>query len=132
MHGESQPRTYFVGRRLPEGAEVFAVTAKAVNRLGAGPAAPSELDWHGTTAAAMELSGQLLARATEERPSRDLQSRFALYFVPRLPHRGFVLDADDVRRWLRIAGEIGERTPASRRWWTGRFRAGFHGTASDA
>jgi hypothetical protein len=129
MRGESQPHTYFVGRRLPEGTEVFTVNAKGVHRLG-DAAAP--LDWHGTPTAAMELSKQLLARATKERPSRDVLSRFALYFVPRLPHRGFVLDADDVRHWLRIAGEPEERAPASRRLWTGRLRAAFHGSASDA
>jgi len=128
MRGESQPHTYFVGRRLPDGTEVFTVTAEGVNRLEAGEATAA-LDWHGTTAAAMKLSEQLLAWATKERPSRDLQSRFALYFVPRLPHRGFVLDADDVRRWLRIAGEPEQRTPASRRL---RLRTPFHGSASDA
>ena len=80
----------------------------------------------------MELSAQLLARATKERPSRDLQSRFALYFVPRLPHRGFVLDADDVRRWLRVAGETETQMPASRRRWMARLRTPFHGSASDA
>lgn len=129
MRGESQPHTYFVGRRLPEGTELFTVTAQGVNRLGDAAAA---LDWHGTTAAAMELSGQLLARATKERPSRDLQSRFALYFVSRLPHRGFVLDADDVRRWLRVAGEPQQRVATSRRLWTARLRTPFHGSPSDA
>jgi hypothetical protein len=128
MRGESQSHTYFVGRRLSDGTEVFAVTANGVNRLETPDADPA-LDWHGTTAAAMALGAQLLARATKERPSRDLQSRFALYFVPRLPHRGFVLDADDVRRWLRIAGEPEQRTPASRRL---RLRTPFHGSASDA
>jgi hypothetical protein len=128
MLGESQ-HTYFVGRRLPDGAEVFAVTAKDVKRLGTTEAT---LDWHGTSAAAMELSGQLLARAIKARPSRDVQSRFALYFVPRLPHRGFVLDADDVRRWLRIAGETEAQMPGSRRRWTARLRAPFDGSTSDA
>jgi hypothetical protein len=131
MPGESE-HTYFVGRRVPDGAEVFAVTAKDVKRLGAARAAEAALDWHGTSAAAMELSGQLLARATKKRPSRDVQSRFALYFVPRLPHRGFVLDADDIRRWLRIAGETEAQMPTSRRRWTARLRTPFDGSTSDA
>jgi hypothetical protein len=53
----------------------------------------------------MELSRLLISRVTKRRPSRDLQARFALYVLERLPDGGFVLDARDLSRWLRVAGD---------------------------
>jgi hypothetical protein len=53
----------------------------------------------------MELSQLLISRVTARRPSRDLKARFAVYVLERLPDAGFVLESDDVLRWIRIAGE---------------------------
>jgi hypothetical protein len=126
------PPTYFVGRRLFEAAEVFAVTAGEVERLRPmRNHAGSTLDWHGGEAARMELSNVLISRVAEERPSRELQARFALYVLERLPDGGFVLDADDVWGWLRLASEPRDFIPAAqpKPSWTDRL---FHRGASYA
>jgi hypothetical protein len=80
----------------------------------------------------MELSRLLISRVTARRPSRDLQTRFALYVLARLPNGGFVLDFDDLSRWLRVAGDAHDSapTPTIRRWWLGRLRGGFGDTSS--
>lgn len=125
------PPTYFVGRRLFEAAEVFAVTAAEVERLKpTGRYGAAHLDWHGGEAARMELSNVLIGRVAEERPSRELQARFALYVLEGLPDGGFVLDSDDVWGWLRLASEPRDfLSPApAKPSWTGRLfhRGGSH------
>jgi hypothetical protein len=117
-------QTYFVGRRLFEASEVYAVTATAVDRLRSGRRyGEQSLDWHGGPAARMELSHVLIGRVAEGRPSRELEARFALYVLGRQPDGGFVLHADDVWRWLRLASEPEDFAPAPprRSWLRGLF-----------
>ena len=123
-------RTYFVGRRVSEGTEVYAVTATDVERLR--PARRHEvpgLDWHGSSSAKLELSQLLISRAIERRPSRELQSRFALYVLDQLPHRGFVLDVEEVWHWLRLDGGLDDfaSDTAPRRSLPERLRGLFGG-----
>jgi hypothetical protein len=119
----TEAHTYFIGRRGSDAAEVYAVTVTSVERLRPKPSVrePS-LDWHGSEAAAMELSYLLISRLVGQRPSRDLQARFALYVLNRLPNEGFVLDSHDLSRWLRIADDAQESVPAPapRRSWLRR------------
>jgi len=140
MSGEQRPvrradaNTYFVGRRAFEAPEVFAVTARDVERLGSGRRyGGSGLDWHGGEADRVELSRQLISRVVEQRPSRELQARFALYVLDRLPEGGFVLNADDVWRWLRVASDPDDFAPAhhSRLSWSEKLRAPFRGAAPE-
>ncbi len=127
----TEAHTYFVGRRGSEAAEVYAVTVAGVERLRSKPGArESSLDWHGSEAARMELSHLFISRLIGQRPSRDLQARFALYVLNRLPNEGFVLDSHDLSRWLRIADDADESAPAPapRRSWLGQRRARFGGS----
>ena len=124
MSADAAPHTYFVGRRLFEAAEIYAVTAKDVERLG------PYLDWHGTPAARMRLSDLLISRVTSQRPSRELKARFALYVLNQLPDGGFVLDSDDVRRWLRLGSDPEDFGPAHARSWTRRLRGLLRATAT--
>jgi hypothetical protein len=118
--------TYFVGRREFEAAEVYAVSAAGVERL------ERSLDWHGSPASKMELSDLVIRRVAARRPSRELRARFALYVLDRLPDGGFVLDSDDVRRWLRLGSDPDDFAADNyaRRSWTGRLRTIFRGTAT--
>lgn len=122
--------TYFVGRRLFEAAEVYAVTAADVERLRpAHHYGKASLDWHGSTAARMELSHLVLSRATQRQPSHELQARFALYVLDRLPDGGFVLDPEQIRRWLRLASDPEDFAPVHpvRQSWAGQLRKVFRG-----
>ena len=102
---QAEQHSYFVGRRKTE-AEVYEVTMTNVERLVSRRGARvTSLDWHGSEAARMELSHLLISRVAKHRPSRDLKARFALYVLGRLPDAGFVLESDDVQRWLRVAGD---------------------------
>lgn len=114
---------YFVGRRLFEAAELYAVSAAGVDRLRSE--ADPGLDWHGERGARMELSQVLISRVAEQQPSRELKERFALYVLDRLPDGGFVLDSDDVRRWLKLASDPEDFAPAEppRPSLAGRLRA---------
>jgi hypothetical protein len=115
--------SYFVGRRASHTAEVYEVTATSVERLRSTRRSGEEsLDWRGSHVVRMELSRLLIRRVLNQRPSRDLQARFALYVLGRLPAGGFVLESDDLARWLRIAGDddapaTGSARPRS---WLGR------------
>lgn len=73
-------------------------------------------------------------RVTAQCPSRDLQTRFALYALARLPAAGFVLDYDDLSRWLLIAGYADDSapTPTLRRSWLGRLLGGFGDASSQS
>jgi hypothetical protein len=124
--------TYFVGRRLFEAAEIYGVTATDVERLGSGRRkGDSSLDWHGSGPAKLELSRVLINRVIEQRPSREVQARFALYVLDRLPDGGFVLDADDVWRWLKLASDPEDfsQDNSSRSSRRGRLRPPFRRTA---
>ena len=124
--------TYFVGRRQFDAAEVYAVTAKDVQRLRSERHYGERiLDWHGGGRAGMELSRALLTKVAELRPSRDLDERFALYVLAHLPDDGFVLDSTEVWRWLLLASDTQDFTPAQpgRHSWTGRLRTLFRGAA---
>jgi hypothetical protein len=111
----STEHTYFVGRRVLGGAEVYAVTATDVERLRVrrghsepalrGQSEPA-LDWRESTAAALELSRLMIGRVVQRRTPRELHSRFALYVVAQLPHRGFVISSEEIWRWLRLAGDV--------------------------
>jgi hypothetical protein len=107
---QREAHSYFVGRREFETTEVYEVTDAHIERLRSRHrVGAADLDWHGTEAARMELSRLLISRVTKRRPSRDLQARFALYVLERLPDGGFVLDAEDLSRWVRVAGEVDDR-----------------------
>ncbi len=123
---------YFVGRRLFDAVEVYAVTATDVQRLRSRRRYGERvLDWHGSRRAGMELSHILLSGVAELRSSRDLDERFALYVLAHLPDEGFVLDSGDVLRWLRLASEPQDFAPAdpARRSVRGRVRTFFRSTA---
>ena len=106
MPAEERSHSYFVGRRKSHTVEVYEVTATTVERLRPRRSrAAQSLDWRGGEIARMELGRVLIGRVSRRRPSRDLQARFALYVLSRLPESGFVLDSDEVARWLRIAGD---------------------------
>ena len=129
---QTPTRCYFVGRREFEAADVYEVTAAGVERLRSQRRyGESSLDWHGTQAAKMELSHLLITRVSETRPSRDLQKRFSIYVLARLPDGGFVLDANDLARWVRVAGDA--RTAAPSPWavrsWLGRLCGARGGSA---
>jgi hypothetical protein len=127
---QTRAHTYFVGRREFETTEVYEVTATRVRRLRSSRryGEPS-LDWHGSAPARMELSHVLISRVTRQRPSGDLQARFALYVLGRLPDGGFVLDSDDLSRWLRVAGDADDSARAPRpRPWPRRLRSRFGGS----
>jgi len=117
--------TYFVGRREFEAAEVYVVTATDAARLrSARRYGQLSLDWDGSSSAKMELSHLMISHVAEQWPTRELEERFALYVLSGLPDDGFVLDADDVWRWLRVASDDGDflpTKPASRSW-VGRLR----------
>jgi hypothetical protein len=74
----------------------------------------------------MELGHLLISRVMKQRPSHDLEARFALYVLDRLPG-GFVIDSDDLWRWVRVAGDADNalREPRRRPSWVRRLRAGF-------
>jgi hypothetical protein len=113
--------TYFVGRRLFDAVEVYAVTATDVQRLRSRRRYGERvLDSH-----------VLLSGVAELRSSRDLDERFALYVLAHLPDEGFVLDSGDVFRWLRLASEPQDFAPAdpARRSLRGRVRTLFRSTA---
>ena len=119
--------TYFVGRRLFEAAEVYAVTSTAIDRLrSARRYGEPGLDWHGGPAARMELSHLLIGRVAEGRASRELEARFALYVLGRLTDGGFVLDADYVWEWLLLGSEPEDFAPVApaRRPWLRALLAG--------
>jgi hypothetical protein len=122
---ESGP-LYFVGRRQGEAAQVYVVSADEVGRLrSACRYGESSLDWHGSSKARMELGHLLVSRVAEQRPSPELQARFALYVLANLPDDGFVLHADDIWRWLLAAADERDFFPADSavRSWTGRLRS---------
>lgn len=96
-HRRRQPRTYFVGRRPYEVAEVYAVTEDDVQRLRGGPL---NLDWRGHDARALQLSHVLLAWVAGIAPQRALAVQFALSVLAGLPDDGFVIDSDEIWRWL--------------------------------
>lgn len=117
--------TYFVGRRQGEAAEVYAVSAKDVTRLRSERRyGETGLDWHGSSAARMELGHALISRIAKQRPSRELQARFALYVLSHLPDDGFVLDSEQIWRWLLAAADEQDFLPAGRapRSWARRLR----------
>ena len=75
----------------------------------------------------MELSHLLISRVAGQRPSRELAARFALYVLARLPYGGFVLDSQDVARWLHVASVAEDYAPLERPRpsWSGRLRKVF-------
>jgi hypothetical protein len=112
---------------------VYAVTVTGVERLRSRrrSGTPS-LDWYGSDAARMVLSHLLINRVIAQRPSRDLQTRFAVCVLARLPTGGFALHDDDRSRWLRIAGDADDSAPTTtrRRSWLGRLLDGFGDASS--
>jgi hypothetical protein len=127
-HRRHSARTYFVGRRPYGAAGVYAVTENDVQRLhrdrGDGPLS---LDWRGQDARALELSRMLLGRVASMTPRRELTRQFALSILAGLPDDGFVLDSDEIWRWLhavsgphRVAG-----TAPRRQSWLARLSAAF-------
>jgi hypothetical protein len=129
VHRRRQPHTYFVGRRPYEAAEVFAVTGRDVQRLHPNRRhGPLSLDWHGEDARAFELSRVLLARVARITPRRELAEQFALSVLAGLPDDGFVLDSDEVWRWLQQAGYSHDAQLERRRRWFQRLGDALHRT----
>jgi hypothetical protein len=96
-------RAYFVGRREFESAEVYRVTIAEVERIRPDhPGRAVNLDWAGDDSALLELSHVLLSMTAERAPSSELEAGFALLVLAELPEEGFVLDCEEIRRWLRI------------------------------
>lgn len=121
-------RSYFVGRRESGAAVIYEVAATSVERLRSSrPKGEPRLDWHGSHAARMELAQVLISRVTKQRASRDLQARFALYVLNRLPEGGFVIESEDLWRWVRVAGDADDSVHAAgpRSSRLGRMRARF-------
>lgn len=107
--------TYFVGRRESGCAAIYQVGADGVEPLRpTRHHGDASFDWHGSEGARMELGHLLISRVTKQRPSRDLRARFALYVLDRLSEDGFVIDADDLARWVRIASDAHESEPEPR------------------
>ena len=101
------PRAYFVGRRPYEAPEVYAVTADRVVRLHpVSEGGVLSLDWHSPDARALELSQVLLTSVVCLTPSRGLKEHFMHDVLSRLPDDGFVLDSEEIWRWLQGNGEI--------------------------
>jgi hypothetical protein len=115
---------YFVGRRHAGAAEVYEVSAGVASRLRSGRG-DEDLDWRGTSAARLELGELVISRIAEQRPSRELQARFALYVLSTLPHDGFVVDVDDIWGWVLAAADEQDFLPAQSapRSWGGRLRS---------
>jgi hypothetical protein len=130
LHGRRADATYFVGRRQFEAAEVYAVSGAGVDRLrSTGRHGEPSLDWHGSSAARLELSHLLIARVAGRRPSHELETLFAVTVLGNLGDDGFILDAEEIRGWLAIATDEDDfaTVESHRRSWTGRLRALFHG-----
>ena len=83
-------------------------------------ASPRKWNWRGVH----------ITRVTKQRPSRDLQARFALYVLNRLPAGGFVIDSNDLWRWVRVAGDAHDSVPEPglRPSRSGRLSARFGGS----
>jgi hypothetical protein len=123
-----QPHTYFVGRRPYEAAEVYAVTDADAQRLHRDRRdGPLSLDWRGQDARTLELSRTLLARVARITARRELAEKFASSVLARLPEDGFVLDSDEVGRWLKRVSEphgCAQLEPP-RESWRARLSAAF-------
>jgi hypothetical protein len=99
-HAPPHPAVSIVGRRPHEVAEVYAVGEQEVERLrSSGRYSSSLLDWAGPHAAAMEFSHTILMQVAGKVPSEQLSALFAAEVALLLPDDGFVLEADDIRRW---------------------------------
>jgi hypothetical protein len=96
----------FVGRRLFEAAELYALSPHGVEMLRSQSRYGSpELDWQGGYAPLMELSHELLTRVAGQTPSEELAGRFAVHVLIELPDTGFVIDADQIEGWIAYASE---------------------------
>lgn len=98
--GSVRSARLYVGHRGTR-AEAYIVTREGVTPLthrafGAGPA----LDWGTPGAGARALSFALLCDATHRPPPDALVAQLVADVVADLPADGFVLDAEDLRRWL--------------------------------
>ena len=132
-HHRRQPHTYFVGRRPYEAAEVYAVTERDVQRLHRDSRdGPLSLDWRGPDARALELSRVLLTRVARTTPRREVAELFALSILAGLPDDGFVLDSDEIWRWLQTVSEPHGRAQleAPRESWLARLSAAFRRSAA--
>jgi hypothetical protein len=118
--------TSFVGRRPFEAAELYALTGDHVERLRpAHRDQATTLDWRGGSEELLALSHAVLSRIGEQRSSTEVERRFAT-FLARLPCDGFVIDGDEIERWLRtVNDELDAGEPARRsraRWLLSKLR----------
>jgi hypothetical protein len=67
----------------------------------------------------------LISRIAEQRRSRALRARFALYVLSNPPDDGFVLHADEIWRWVLAAADERDFLPADSapHSWAGRLRS---------
>ena len=93
-----RPGRFYVGRVERAQPEVFVVD-EAVRRLDH----PGPLGWGRAGAASRRLAAGLLRDATGRRPSPDLVGHFADEVIAKLHSEGFVLAAESIQRWARVA-----------------------------
>lgn len=105
----------FVGRRVFEAAELYALSSHGVELLRSQRRYGSpQLDWQGGYAPVMELSHELLTRVSGRTPSEELAASFAVDVLTDLPDTGFVIDADEIEVWIAYASEPGQWSAPAR------------------
>jgi uncharacterized protein DUF6166 len=99
-HGSGRSARLYVGHRGTR-AEAYIVTREGVTPLTHRAfGADAALDWGTPGAGAAALSFALLCDATHRPPPDALVAKLVTDVVADLPADGFVLDAEDLRRWL--------------------------------
>jgi hypothetical protein len=119
--GSGRSARFYVGHRGAR-AEAYIVTREAVAPLTHRAfGADAAFDWGTPGAGATALSFALLCDATHRPPPDAVVADLVADLVAGLPADGFVLDAEDLRRWLarrRLGpGEEAVAQPARYRRW---------------
>jgi hypothetical protein len=116
--GSARSARFDVGHRGAR-AEAYIVTREAVAPLSHRAFdADAAFDWATPGAGATALSFALLCDATHRRPPDAVVAELVTDLVADLPADGFVLDAEDLRRWLarRPLGPREEAVAQPARW----------------
>ena len=122
-------RTFYVGRRPFETAELYVVTPGGVDRMCSRQRFRStRLDWTTSDRAALELGFAMLAHVGRAAPDEVLVTRFVADVLSRMPVAGFVLAATDILLWVKWASTAADWSPLKRRgshapaFWLRRLR----------